>query len=128
MIPMRGIPRLPQELIIEIFIWLPVISLMRCRCVSKFFDALMLDSDFTHVHHLRFMTREGGTKFLMGKTENLYVVDLNEDENTSRWNSDCHDQYFNGPCVNGSYCNWKYDKEPVRIFNSSTRKMLALPY
>ncbi|KAK4733871.1 hypothetical protein R3W88_008132 [Solanum pinnatisectum] len=48
-------------------------SLMRFRCVSKFFDALVLDSDFTHVHHLRFMTREGGTKFLMGKTENLYA-------------------------------------------------------
>ncbi|KAK4715911.1 hypothetical protein R3W88_014249 [Solanum pinnatisectum] len=116
MIPMRRIPTLPQELIIEIFLCLSVISLMRFRCVSKFFDALVLDSDFTHVHHLRSMTHDGGTKFHMGKIEDLYVVDLNEDENTSRWNSDCHDQYFNGPC------------EPVIIFNPSTRKMVLLPH
>uniref|UniRef100_M1E1C3 F-box family protein n=1 Tax=Solanum tuberosum TaxID=4113 RepID=M1E1C3_SOLTU len=128
MMPMRRIPTLPQELIIDIFLWLPVMSLMRFRCVSKFFDALVLDSDFTHVHYLRSMTRDGGTKFLMGKTEDLYAVDLNEDGNISRWNFDCHDQYFNGPCVSGSYCIWKHDKEPVRIFNPSTRKMIVLPY
>ncbi|KAH0637456.1 hypothetical protein KY289_037371 [Solanum tuberosum] len=128
MIPMRRIPTLPQELIVEIFLWLPVMSLMRFRCVSKFFDALVLDSDFTHVHHLRSMTRDGGTRFLMGKAEDLYAVDLNKDGNTSRWNFDRHDQYFNGPCVNGSYCIWKYDKEPVRIFNPSIRKMIVLPY
>ncbi|KAH0637454.1 hypothetical protein KY289_037369 [Solanum tuberosum] len=85
MIPMRGIPRLPQELIIEIFKWLSIISLMQFRCVFNFFDALVLDSNFTHVHHLRSITREGEIKFLMGKTENLYVIDLNEDGSTSRW-------------------------------------------
>ncbi|KAG5588524.1 hypothetical protein H5410_048958 [Solanum commersonii] len=80
MIPMRRIPTLPQELIIDIFLWLPVMSLMRFRYVSKFFDVLVLDSDF----YLCSMTRDGGTKFLMGKTEDLYAVDLNEDGNTSR--------------------------------------------
>ncbi|KAG5588522.1 hypothetical protein H5410_048956 [Solanum commersonii] len=112
MIPMRRIPTLPQELIVEIFLWLPVMSLMH----------------FTHVHHLRSMTRDGGTRFLMGKAEDLYAVDLNKDGNTSRWNFDRHDQYFNGPCVNGSYCIWNYDKEPVIIFNPSIRKMIVLPY
>ncbi|KAH0634403.1 hypothetical protein KY284_037189 [Solanum tuberosum] len=126
MMPMRRIPTLPQELIIDIFLWLPVMSLMRFRCVSKFFDALVLDSDFTHVHCLRSMTRDGGKKFLMGKIEDLYAVDLNEDGNTSRWNFDCHDQYFNGPCVNGSYCIWKHDKEPVRIFNPKVKGKIAL--
>ncbi|KAG5615440.1 hypothetical protein H5410_015264 [Solanum commersonii] len=125
---MRRISTLPHELIIEIFIWLLVMSLMRFRCVSKSFDALVLDSDFTHVHHLHSTTRDGGTKFLMGKVEDLYVVDLNEEGNTSRWNFDCDNQYFNGPCVNGLYYIWKHDKETVRIFNSSTRKMIVLPY
>ncbi|KAG5568214.1 hypothetical protein H5410_064773 [Solanum commersonii] len=73
MIPMKRIPTLPQEQIVEIFLWLPVMSLMCFRCVSKYFDALVLDSDFTHVHHLHSMTRDGGTKFLMGKAEDLYV-------------------------------------------------------
>ncbi|KAG5615430.1 hypothetical protein H5410_015254 [Solanum commersonii] len=85
MIPMRRIPTLPQEPIVEIFLWLPVMS-----CVL----------DFTHVHHLLSMIRDGGTRFLMGKDEDLYVVDLNEDGNTSRWNFDHRDKYFNGPCVN----------------------------
>ncbi|KAK4733870.1 hypothetical protein R3W88_008131 [Solanum pinnatisectum] len=75
-------------------------SLMHFRCVSKLFDALVLDSDFTHVHHLHSMTRDGGKKFLIGKAEDIYVVDLNKEGNTSRWNFDCHVQYFNGPCVN----------------------------
>ncbi|KAG5590773.1 hypothetical protein H5410_041287 [Solanum commersonii] len=103
-------------------------SLTRFRCVSKFFYAFVLDSDFTQVHHLHSMTRDGGTRFLMGKAKDLYVVDLNKDGNTSRWNFDRHNQYFNGPCVNGSYCIWKYNKDPVRIFNPSIRKMVVLPY
>ncbi|KAK4733869.1 hypothetical protein R3W88_008130 [Solanum pinnatisectum] len=45
------------------------------RCVSKFFNALVLDLAFTLVHHLRSMTRDGGTRFLMGKAEDLYVYD-----------------------------------------------------
>lgn len=77
---------------------------MRFRCVNKFFDALVLDSNFIHVHHLHSMIREGGTKFLMWKTENLYAVDLNENGNICRWKFDCHNRYNNGPCVNGSYC------------------------
>ncbi|KAG5588525.1 hypothetical protein H5410_048959 [Solanum commersonii] len=101
---------------------------MQFRCVFKNFDALVLDSNFTHVHHLRSMTREGETKFLMGKLKSIWY------RSKRRWkihldgNFDCHDQYFNGPCVNGSYYNWKYDKEHVRIFNPSTRKMVVLPY
>ncbi|KAG5570924.1 hypothetical protein H5410_060690 [Solanum commersonii] len=75
-------PTLPQDLIVEIFLSLLVMSLMRFRCVSKVFDALVLDSDFTYVHHLRSMTRDGGTRFLMGKAEDLYAIDLNEDGNT----------------------------------------------
>ncbi|KAG5615436.1 hypothetical protein H5410_015260 [Solanum commersonii] len=128
MIPMRRIPTLPQELIVEIFQWFPIMSLMRFRCISKFFDVLVLDSDITHVHHLHSMTRDGETKFLMGKAEDLYIVDLNEEGYTSRWNFDCHDQYFNGPCVNGSYCIWKHDKEPVRIFNPNFTRVHHLRY
>lgn len=84
--------------------------LMHFRCVFKFFDALMLDSDFTHVHYLSFMTHDSGTKFLIGKTENQYDVDLNETVNKSRWNFDYYDQYFHGTFVNGSYCIRKHDK------------------
>ncbi|KAG5590776.1 hypothetical protein H5410_041290 [Solanum commersonii] len=119
MIPMRRIPTLPQELIVEIFLWLPVMSLLRFWCVSKFFDALVLDSDFIHVHHLCSMTRDGGTRFLMGKAGDLYVADLNEDGNTYRWNFDRHNQYFNGPCVNGYEPVEKKYKVLMQVQNSS---------
>lgn len=99
-------------------------SLMYFRCVSIFFDVFVLDSDFTHVHFLHSMTRDSGKKVLMGKTSYLYVVDLKKEGNTSRWNFDCHDQYSNGPCTNGLYCIRKNNKEPIRIFNVTTRKML----
>ncbi|KAG5570925.1 hypothetical protein H5410_060691 [Solanum commersonii] len=39
----------------------------------NFFNALVLDSNFTYVHHRRSMIRDGGTKFLIGKTE-IYMI------------------------------------------------------
>ncbi|KAG5615446.1 hypothetical protein H5410_015270 [Solanum commersonii] len=92
---------------------------MRLRCISKKFNALVLDSNFTHVHHLLFMIHDDGTRFLMGKAKDLYAVDLNEDGNTSRWNFDRRDQYFNGPCVNGYEPVEKKYKVLMQVQNSS---------
>lgn len=102
-------------------------SLMRFRCISKFFNTLVLDADFIYVHHQRSMIRNGGTKFLMTDIKDLYEIELNKDGKTSRWKFNCHGQYFNGLCVNGVYCIWNDFNEFVRIFNPSRRKIILLP-
>lgn len=101
-------------------------SLMRFRCVSKIFSTLVLDPNFIYIHHQCYMIRNDGTKFLLADIKDLYEIELNEDEKASRWNFNCHGQYFSGWCV-GVYCIWNDFKESVRISNPSTRKIILLP-
>ncbi|KAI3441440.1 F-box domain-containing protein [Psidium guajava] len=41
---------LPQEILIQILVKLPVKSLVRCRCVSRSWDALVTDPSFVSLH------------------------------------------------------------------------------
>ncbi|KAG5629390.1 hypothetical protein H5410_001107 [Solanum commersonii] len=56
---------IPQDIIIEIFSWLLAKSLMRFKCITKFFNSLVFESDFTDIYRYRYMTRPSGTKFLL---------------------------------------------------------------
>ncbi|KAL0376363.1 UNVERIFIED_CONTAM: putative F-box protein [Sesamum calycinum] len=49
-IPTDSIPRLPDELIVEILTRLPVISLLRCRCVCKSWLSLISSPRFVRYH------------------------------------------------------------------------------
>ncbi|CAL1366072.1 unnamed protein product [Linum trigynum] len=46
----RPLPALPPDLIAEILTWLPVVSLLRFRCVSKWFKTLISSPDFVKAH------------------------------------------------------------------------------
>ncbi|KAL0457488.1 UNVERIFIED_CONTAM: F-box protein [Sesamum latifolium] len=48
--PTDSIPRLPDELIVEILTWLPVISVLRCRCVCKSWLSLISSPQFVRSH------------------------------------------------------------------------------
>nr|KYP63719.1 F-box/kelch-repeat protein At3g06240 family [Cajanus cajan] len=45
-----ALPFLCDELMVEILSWLPVRSLMQCRCVSKSFQSLISDPSFVKLH------------------------------------------------------------------------------
>ncbi|PHT97142.1 hypothetical protein BC332_33932 [Capsicum chinense] len=45
-------------------------------------------------YYLCSMTRDSGTKFLMGRWNDLYNIELKEDGKASRWNFDYHGKYF----------------------------------
>ncbi|PHT85261.1 hypothetical protein T459_07367 [Capsicum annuum] len=93
-------------IIVEIFSWLPVTSLMQFRCVSRFLNSLVSKSDFVDIHQCRSMTREGAIKLLVRKSEGFYILEQSENGKASRGNFDNlhydHVMYLNGriwsPC------------------------------
>ncbi|XP_059281437.1 putative F-box protein At1g32420 [Lycium ferocissimum] len=129
-------PSIPQEIIFEIFSWLPVKSLMRFKCVIKFFNSLVSGSDFTDSYRCRSMTHHGGgTKLFFHEEKGFYMAEQKEDGKISVtlfqtekldglhcYSGSCLD------CVNGLFCVW----EPIcvrraAIFNPTTREVRFLP-
>ncbi|XP_059443596.1 F-box/kelch-repeat protein At3g06240-like [Corylus avellana] len=132
---------LPQALLSEILSRLPVKSLLRFRCVSKAWLALIKDPTFINIHLHN--TRE----------RNLIVQTRNVDQNDQLLNL----KYYSVPvnfsedrpvevlppfyrpeyslsfykiigCCNGLVCFRTYDKEKIVIWNPSIRKYKKLPF
>ncbi|KAG5614126.1 hypothetical protein H5410_013950 [Solanum commersonii] len=127
------IKAIPEEIIFEIFSQLPVKSLIRYRCISKFYNSLVSESDFVNLHHCRSMTRVGGRKYLMHQPEGFYTAELKEDGIGSFTHiedfhtySKYYPTYYRSMCVNGLFCAWS-DVQHVVICNASTREVRFLP-
>ncbi|XP_059284877.1 F-box protein At5g65850-like [Lycium ferocissimum] len=122
---------IPQELILEIFSWLPVKSLLRYKCVSKFYSSLVSESNFVDIHHRRSMIRPGGRKYLECINNVFYTTELKEDGKSFLFRIENFDQlhgYLSASSlmgVNGLVCAWR-DKHHVAICNSSTREVRFL--
>ncbi|WMV07572.1 hypothetical protein MTR67_000957 [Solanum verrucosum] len=120
---------IPDEIMFEIFSWLPVKSLMCFKCVSGFCNSLVSESRFSDIHRCHSMTRPG-TKLFLHERKGFYSVEqekggkmcaslfqFTEPTNKSRMN-----------CANGLLCVW----EPLTvrsavIFNPGTREVRSLP-
>ncbi|XP_055814646.1 putative F-box protein At1g20657 [Solanum dulcamara] len=73
----RSEPSIPQEIMFEIFSWLPIKSLMRFRCVSILCNSLVSESDFKDIHRCRSRTRK---KFFLYESESVfYSAEQKED-------------------------------------------------
>uniref|UniRef100_M1CJK0 F-box protein n=1 Tax=Solanum tuberosum TaxID=4113 RepID=M1CJK0_SOLTU len=131
---------IPEEIMFEIFSWLPVKSLLRFKCNTKFCTSLILESDFVNIHTCRSMSRSGRTKFILReKWESIFfTAEQREDEKDStpflqipRYNY----LYLHGlayysrlNCVNGLCCMWdSLSTRHAAIFNPSTREVRFLP-
>ncbi|KAG5629447.1 hypothetical protein H5410_001164, partial [Solanum commersonii] len=130
-------PSISEEILIEIFLWLPVKSLMHFNCVTKFFNSLISESIFFDTHRCRSVTHPGGTKFIFQASE-IYCtsVQLKEHEKTSIQIQSFDAIPFNIPhlswsrlnCVNGLFCIWEtLSNQPATILNPSTREVRFLP-
>ncbi|WMV18009.1 hypothetical protein MTR67_011394 [Solanum verrucosum] len=120
------IKSIPEEIIFEIFSQLPVKSLMRYRCISKFYNSLVSESDFVNLHHCRSMTRVDGRKYLVHQPEGFYTADLKEDGIGSFSRIEDLHTYYRSMCVNGLFCAWT-GVQHVVICNASTREVRFLP-
>ncbi|XP_015160935.1 putative F-box protein At1g47730 [Solanum tuberosum] len=129
---------IPEEIIFEIFTWLPVESLLRFKCITKICKSLVSESVFVNIHTCRSMSRPGGTKFFLRGRESIFcTVGQREDEKDSapflqiaRFNDlDVHVlAYSQMNCINGLFCIWDpLSIRPAAIFNPSTREVRFLP-
>lgn len=117
---------IPQELMFEIFSWLPIKSLMRYRCAYKFYNSLVFESNFVDIHHLRSMTRPGGRKYLVYKDNTFYDTEMKEDGKASlvRIGNSCV-TYSGLMCVDGLVCSLN-DKKHIAIYDFNTREQKFL--
>ncbi|XP_060190350.1 putative F-box protein At1g32420 [Lycium barbarum] len=134
----RKIPSIPQEIIFDIFSWLPVESLMRFKCISKSFNSLVSKSYFVDIHQCHSRTR---TKFLLHEWDLVaernfyYTIEQNEDGKASRLRIEDYLDGLNNfdmkrdpvECVNGLFLFWRMGRHPAVICNPNTREVRFLP-
>ncbi|XP_060190346.1 putative F-box protein At1g32420 [Lycium barbarum] len=133
----RKIPSIPQEIIFDVFSWLPVKSLMRFKCISKFFSSLISKSEFMDIHLCHSRTRTKLLAHERGVFEGrdfFYTIEQNQDGKASLLHIEdflCRVIWYMSEyleCANGVFCFWKDARQPVYICNPSTREIKPLPY
>ncbi|KAH0765288.1 hypothetical protein KY285_001159 [Solanum tuberosum] len=100
-------PSIPEEIVIQIFTWLPVKSLVRFKCITKFFNSLVSESYFTDIHTSHSMIRQGGTKYFLDGREFYCTADQQKEDGkisaSSLWSFDEFPFYIPA----GTCCNFK---------------------
>ncbi|KAK4731880.1 hypothetical protein R3W88_024868 [Solanum pinnatisectum] len=106
---------------------------MRFKCVFKFCNSLVSESDFVDIHRCYSMTHPGRTNFLLHGVGVYYTVEQKKYGKDSdsflqieRFNKifDHAPAYSSSlNCINGLFCVWKpFSMQPAAIFNPSTRE------
>ncbi|XP_059315530.1 putative F-box protein At1g50870 [Lycium ferocissimum] len=95
---------IPSDIISDIFSWLPVKSLCRFKCVSRFYNSLVSDPSFVDIHQSRSKYPPDKIEFLAHSREkNFYTVDLKvEDKKASAL---CIKELDGISCTNIGYVN-----------------------
>jgi len=65
---------LPEDLVTQILVWLPVVSLLRFKCVCKSWYALITHQNFIRKHLLHNNNNNNSSALLLLKTSEDYVV------------------------------------------------------
>lgn len=117
-----------MEVITELLTRLPVKSLLRFRCVSKRWCALIDGQDFVKAHLYRSLNNE---KLILGGTITLRFLDPDDfaDINGTKW----LDTPFKKPCFTWLWgsCNGLLllqRDDDICLLNPSTKKFVNLPY
>jgi F-box interacting protein len=66
---------LPEDLVTEILLWLPVVSLLRCKCVCKSWYALITHQNFVAKHILH-NKKNSNTLLLVQRRDEITEIDL----------------------------------------------------
>ncbi|XP_049362588.1 F-box protein At1g30790-like [Solanum verrucosum] len=129
---------IPQEIMFELFSWLPSDSLMRFKCVSRFCNSMVSESDFLDIHRCR----SGEIEFLLHGVSAYYTAEEKKKKygkaSTLVLQVDGFDSLYNCvptdpaysclDCVNGLFCDWdSSNMRPAAIFNPSAKEVRFLP-
>ncbi|XP_059440355.1 F-box/kelch-repeat protein At3g23880-like [Corylus avellana] len=137
---------LAEDLVTQILLWLPVVSLLRFKCVCKSWYALITHQNFVRKHLLHNNNNNNSNTHLLLKTSNKtmddYVVSTisYEELQVSPLTQPLPPQYFRngepfgemfsisvvGSC-NGLVCLHAYDTLKVVIWNPTTRETKVVP-
>ncbi|KAM3237217.1 putative F-box protein [Capsicum annuum] len=113
---------------------------MRFRCISKFYNSIVVEPNFVNLHLSHYSTINlGDTKLILWLNGSLYAIqDDDEDGNANKYHkienfNRLHD-HFNGAVnyhdncesSNGLFCIW--DVKYIAICNPSTSEVRFLPY
>ncbi|MCD7461290.1 hypothetical protein HAX54_045827 [Datura stramonium] len=123
---------IPMQIMCDIFSWLPVDSLMRFKCLSKFYNSLVSDPSFVDIHHSHSISRPHKTKFLArSEDENFfYTIDQkvdHEEATVLRIEELDGIKYPRFDYVNGLFFLWSTKEHPPAIYNPTTRIVKHLP-
>ncbi|KNA13873.1 hypothetical protein SOVF_112700 [Spinacia oleracea] len=126
---------LPNEILFQILIRLPVKALVRFRCVSKFWYSRIGKSKFmlSHLHHNQVANSNVlFRKYLSDCKTEIYSLHSDNQEfqeiETLDFPFKCADNYFSIiGCVNGLICLWDKISTALVFWNPSIRKYVTLP-
>ncbi|XP_060182909.1 putative F-box protein At1g19160 [Lycium barbarum] len=103
---------------------------MHFKCVYKFCNSLVSESDFVDIHQCRSMIRTGGKKLFAWQDKDFYTIEGKEEGNASRLRIENFSEsllYNHIMCTNGLFCCSKKYEECVAICNPSTKVVRYLP-
>ncbi|KAK4706586.1 hypothetical protein R3W88_033849 [Solanum pinnatisectum] len=121
---------IPQDITIQIFSCLLAKSLMRFKCVSKFYNTIVLESYFVDIHSSNYSKINRVIECLGG-----VFYSIEEDGNATKsyqldnFDKLCHHFDRVSNCFgydNGLFCTW--DEKYISIFNPAIREVRYLPY
>ncbi|MCD7461288.1 hypothetical protein HAX54_045825 [Datura stramonium] len=114
-------------------IWLPVNSLIRFKCLSKFYNSLVSDPSFVDIHHSHSTSRPHKTKFLARSRDKnfFYTIDQeveHKEATVLRIEELDGIEYYRFDYVNGLFFLWSIKEHPPAIYNPTTRIVKYLPF
>ncbi|MCD7461291.1 hypothetical protein HAX54_045828 [Datura stramonium] len=121
---------IPEDIICDIFSRLPVKSLMRFKCLSKFYNYLTLDPSFIDIHHNHSISHSHKTKFLACSWDGIYTIDHkveHKEATVLRIEELDGIKYPRVDYVNGLFFLWSTKMHPLAIYNPATRIVKYLP-
>ncbi|KAK4352032.1 hypothetical protein RND71_027550 [Anisodus tanguticus] len=130
---------IPQDMTIQIFSWLPIKSLMRFKCVSKFYNSLVVESNFVDLHLFHYFKINGGDTMLIACIKDVcYAIEehdedgnatMHQTENLFKLYNHINDpvDYNCFECDNGLFCIWdvkynEWDVKYIAICNPTTKE------
>ncbi|XP_019156102.1 PREDICTED: putative F-box protein At4g09190 [Ipomoea nil] len=136
---------LPQEILVEILSKLPAKSLVRFKCVSKFYCSLIVDHTFADLHRNWSLTLPSRMSILIFypplsdlNTCRYYTINYSEENqgklqaNHLRYidnDDDLSGKVYLRSAVNGllCFCGYPRSGDDIEIHNLSTRRHISLP-